>query len=371
MKRYRKSVLFLVLCVISVVSPLLGTAFAQESSDRGITVSPVKYEFSGEPGEVLEGTVKYYNSTGSEKDLYLKAFNFEPLGETGFPGFSNDLYPDNASLKDWIVLETSHIVVEHITEERAHPTIVNFTVHIPEDAAPGGHYAGIIQRLKPFDQVDELEGSGLVISPESACLIILNVEGAVTREGYSEQFFVADPYAAEKKPVKLFEYPPVEFIARVRNSGNTHFKPQGNVFLYRGDKKIADFKVNEDEGNVLRESIRRFEVDTWGTDEAFITRVAVKDDDGEPVLDDEGNVKTKIKINWDKLSHIPIGKYEAKLALVYDGEEGKELIQDSVTFWIIPWKIILIILLIIIIYISIVIDRNRRKKNKGKKKDKK
>jgi hypothetical protein len=347
-------------------------AKAQVSEDMGITISPVKYEYDAEPGEVITGKLKFFNVTNSPKTIYLRTLNFVPIGETGYPGFiseEEDDYPYEESLKDWIELEVDQLKVDPVTDDRNIPEIMTFQIKVPENAAAGGHYAGIVESLKPKDQQTELEGSGMVITPESACLIILNVRGEVTRKASSEQFYVTDPFKKEKKPMKLFEYPPVMFVSRVRNQGNTHIKPQGNVFLYKGDKQIATFKINESEGNVLKDSVRRFEMDQWGNN-AFITREAVKDEEGKFVEDDEGNIKTKLKFNWDGITKFAIGKYEARLALVYDGEEGKQVVRDSVTFWIIPWKLILLVILIVVVWVSIKIDQRRRKKGKKKSKRK-
>jgi len=348
---------------------VVGSVSAQQvSEDMGITISPVKYEFSGAPGEVIKAEVKFFNVTKTKKDLYLRTLNFEPIGETGFPAFiENDNLPFEASLRQWIVLEEDHVVVDPVEPDRSIPSIVKFQIEIPENAVAGGHYAGIIQSQREPGEDVEIETSGMVISPESACLIILNVDGDVIRKGSSEQFYVTDPFMQDKKPVKLFEYPPVQFVARIRNDGNTHFKPQGNIFLYRGDKQIASIIINEDEGNVLKDSIRKFEEGLWGEPEdTFISRVEVLDDSGEPVRDDDGNIKTKITLNWNKLTNIAFGKYEAKLAVVFDGENGKEVVKDSVTFWVIPWKLLLLILAIVIVLVSIWIDKNRKKK-KAKK----
>lgn len=369
MKKMKSKVVLVIAMVSLITAVLLNPVFAQQvSEDMGITISPVKYEFSGAPGEVIKAEVKFFNVTRTRKDLYLRTLNFEPIGETGFPAFmEKDDLPFVASLKQWIVLENDQVQVDPVEPDRSIPAIVKFRIEIPENAAAGGHYAGIIQSQKEPGEETEIIGSGMVISPESACLIILNVDGDVVRRGSSEQFYVTDPFSNNKKPMKLFEYPPVLFMARIRNDGNTHFKPQGNIFLYRGDKQIATIRINEDEGNILKDSIRLFEEDIWGSPEdTFISRVEVLDDEGKVVRDDDGNIATKINLNWNRLTNIAFGKYEAKLAVVFDGENGKEVIKDSVTFWIIPWKLLLVLLAIIMILVAIWLDKSRKKKKRRK-----
>lgn len=345
-------------------------AYSQDIAiDKGVTVSPVRYEFIGEPGEIFTGQVKYYNNTSEDKTLYLRTQNFEPMDETGNPRFIEDEMPFNSSLMDWIALDTYEIFVENIDEEQAKPTIINFTLEIPSDATPGGHYAGIIQSSKPpnTDTTDQ-ESTGPVVVPESACIILVTVAGDVNAEGSSKEFWVTDPFKKEQDSQKIYEYFPTKFISRIKNSGNVHFKPQGNIMVYRGETLVGTLPFNEEEGNILRESIRRFESESWGEDVFFFYRVE-KTEDGEVVTDEDGNTKTKLKFDFSNWKKIPIGKFEAKLVAVYDGEGGKKVINDSVTFWVIPWKLILLMFVILFIIAMIVLNRSKNKATKkGKKK---
>jgi len=335
---------------------------AQElSEDIGISLSPVKFEFEGAPGDILEGEIKYYNYTSTEKIIYLRNYNFESIGESNVPAFIySGLEPYNTTLKDWIKLDQTEIIVDPVEPVRIHPTIVKFQIEIPEDASPGGYYAAVIQSQRSLS-TEELKSSGTVISPESACLFILNVTGDVTRLGTSESFYVTNPYDKDKKPLKLFEFPPVQFIARIRNSGNSHFKPQGNIFLYKGKRQIASYQVNEGEGAILRDSVRMFEEEVWGED-TFLLREPKMDENGEQILDKKGNVKTTLKINWDKLSKIPFGKYRAKLSLVYDNNNQKKTIEDEIVFWIIPWRFLLVIITLICGIIGLYLYKKSREK---------
>jgi hypothetical protein len=367
-KNFTKKAIFWALSIILIFSLYTKKDYGQQLQDKGIIISPVKYEYDVNPGDVIKGTVKLYNLTSSMKTLYLKTLNFEPLGETGYPAFKfEDDLPYNSSLKMWIQLETTQVDVQPSTPEYYVPKQVNFTINVPEDATPGGHYAGIIQSLFPPDY--KPEDKNLVLSPESACLIIVNVRGDVKRLGNIEQFYVTDPFLINKKPITFFEYAPVQFIVRVRNYGNTHFKPQGNIILYKGKKQIATFQVNEKEGNVLKESIRKFEEDTWGENNLFY-REPIVDKNGSFVTDEKGNVKTKLKFDISKIKNIPIGKYTANIILTYDDNGVKKQMTSSTSFWIIPWKIILIIIAILLMLIAIFVVQKKIRKSVKERKSK-
>lgn len=374
--RKRLSVYFLTLLLtVPIIANFLiySQVHAQQvAEDKGITVSPIKYEIEALPGETVEQEVKFFNTTKSEKTLYLDVVNFEPIGESGYPApVYDDELPYESSLKMWVELEQTEITVQPVTPVENIATIVKFKINIPQNATPGGHYAMIKQSLKPPGQdVTQLEGSGLAFSPESAALVILNVVGEDTRVGQSEQFFATNPFLNEsnRNPITMFETPPVLFVARIKNDGNSHFKPQGNIFLYRGSKQVATLPLNEVEGNVLGNSIRRFEEGPWGED-TFIYRTAKLDEDGNVVKDDKGNVQSRIKLNWSKLPNIPFGKYKAKLAAVYDDNGVKKTIEDEVTFWVIPWKLLLVVILLIVVIIGFFVYKRWSKRGTKKYQD--
>jgi hypothetical protein len=57
---------------------------------------------------------------------------------------------------------------------------------------------------------------------------------------------------------RLFPGESLDFTVRVKNTGNTHIKPQGVIEVFKGDVKVDEVLVNPDGGNVLPNSIRKF-----------------------------------------------------------------------------------------------------------------
>ena len=254
---------------VALFSIMLTTTHAQQvASDTVISVSPVKFELHGDPGETVEGEIKYYNFTDTEKTIYLRSRNFEPQGESATPTIINeDDLPYNLSLRQWIELDNTELKLTSVTPENAIPTIAKFKITIPNDAAPGGYYAAVLQSFEKYgEQQDNPEIGGAVVKPESAALLLLTVNGDTTKIGAIEDFYTVDPYRVEEKPSinlfgnSIYEYPPVKFVARVRNEGNVHFRPLGNIFLYKGDKQQASIQVKKGEGAVLRDSKRKIEM---------------------------------------------------------------------------------------------------------------
>jgi hypothetical protein len=113
----------------------------------------------------------------------------------------------------------------------------------------------------------------------------------------------------------LFESTPIYLFERIRNNGNIHEQPTGQLTITdMFGKKVAVVNVNIETKNVLPNSIRRFE-------QKFDKSVI-----GNKML---------------------FGKYDVKMKLSY-GSDAK-ILTSSFSFWVIPYRLIGIVLLIIIV----------------------
>jgi hypothetical protein len=61
-----------------------------------------------------------------------------------------------------------------------------------------------------------------------------------------------------------------------------------------------------------------------------------------------------LQINWNKLTSFRIGRYTANLLLVYDNGTRDVPMQSTITFWILPWKVILGMLATVVIVFFVV-----------------
>jgi hypothetical protein len=107
-----------------------------------------------------------------------------------------------------------------------------------------------------------------------------------------------------KKTTNFFEYGPIDFLVRVKNEGSVHEKVKGSIEVksWTG-KKVASVAVNENGGNVLPDSVRRF-TQSLPQKQLF-------------------------------------GHYSAALTMNYSN--GKTL-KSTIGFWVIPWKLLLLAL---------------------------
>jgi hypothetical protein len=300
------------LAALSLVAILLvtGSASAQRNA-AGITVTPVKDEFTVNPGSTVVRTVRVINPISQTITLYPRVMDFTTDNDKGQPVFYTP--KDRTStyaLSQWVTFSKPFIRIAPNEEERFEVTIT-----APVNAEPGGHYGAILfstEEPKLEEDVSQVGVVGLV-----GTLLLATVPGDITEKLLLEDF---------DAPVFLIR-PPANFSVRISNVGNIHSKPVGEIKIRNWSGNVVQtLKVNEGNSNVLPESKRRFD-NTW-------------------------------QFDWKT-----IGQFTASLALAYGSPEQQ--LAASRTFIVIPlWLIIAIIALILIITSLIVSRRLKRAKLK-------
>jgi len=226
--------------------------------------------------------------------------DFTAVGESGGV-VVQDQENDSFSLAKWVTMSESEF-----TLLPAEQKIIDFTINVPVEGEPGGHYGSILAVSSPPDVIS---GGGSGISQKVGSLLLLSVAGEASENLIVKEFLVG----------KFFEKPPVDFILRFANNGTVHVRPRGFVSITNmfGRKEVD---IPFPQKNVLPNSIR------------------------------------KLDVRWDP--PLAIGKYTATLVANY-GTENTPLAM-VVSFWIFPWKMALVILLVLIIIITILIRSRRR-----------
>jgi hypothetical protein len=139
-------------------------------------------------------------------------------------------------------------------------------------------------------------------------------------------------------PQKIYEFLPVAFTIKLKNSGNVHVIPKGNIFIDHFDetKDVAILPVNDLNGNVLPDSNRIFESD-W-TDGFPVYQQKMNGD--KVATDKNGKEITELKWDFSQVPKLRWGKYTANLLLVYDDGTHDVPIEGKLTFWVIPWRLL-------------------------------
>lgn len=275
-------------------------SFAQEGR-VGINISPLTFELTANPGDVLVNTLKVFNPTDSTIAIKMEGEDFAPTGEMG-QVVIEPAETETYSLKKWITSQPTTFTLG--PRERK---FVEFTINVPIDAEPGGHYGSVLASTVGVVG----EGiTGTAVAQKVGSLVLLTVSGEVTESLTIEEFTAPS----------FVEHGPVPFVIRFENTGTIHVRPKGFVTItdWRGEK-VAD--VEFPQKNVIPEAIRR------------------------------------IDASWDK--KWLFGRYTATLVGIY-GTENLPLSPEVVVFWAFPWKIALAIFLILMIVITYFVKTRRR-----------
>lgn len=274
----------------------VGLIFAQQvfGQTASIGISPLTFEFTGNQGEVFENYLKVYNpSSDNGIGVKMTVEDIAPSGEQGFV-VVEPAETESYSLARWIKTEPEDFDLKPGEEK-----LVKFTITIPENAEPGGHYGTVVAGIK----VSSGPGiTGAAIVQRVGALVLLTVPGEM-KEILEVKEFSAPGYS---------EYGPIPFTVKFENTGTVHIKPSALVSItdWRG-KKIAvlDFPSR----NVLPTAVRKF-------DASFTKK-------------------------W-----LFGGKYTATLTGSY-GSSNRLLTPTVITFWVFPWKLGLLGLFFIFLFI--------------------
>lgn len=290
---------------LSAIASLAMPSVASAATAQSFQISPPTANYAADPGSSSRGIIKVTNLTDTPISLKVGRQNFAAKGEEGeieLIDNANPLY----SLAPWFtIVEQTLDVPARATKE------VHYSVAIPADAEPGGRYGSILFSSVPPKLPSGV--SGATVQQNIAAIVFERINGKA-----NEQLEVAS-FEAEQK---FSEYGPVKLLTRVRNTGNVHEKPTGQIVI----KNMLGLKVGTiplDEHFVIPGSVRRLH-NQWPT-----------------------SSKTAVMF----------GQYSAELNATY--ADGKKL-TASTTFTVLPWKILIGILVALIVF-TLIIWRGRKR----------
>jgi hypothetical protein len=184
------------------------------------------------------------------------------------------------------------------------------TVNVPLNAESGGHYGVLRFSSTPPEE----DGGKVSVGASTGMLFLIRVSGEITESAKVASFTTAS--TVDDKQSSFFEKAPLKFVTRIKNDGNVHLKPTGQIDVYdMFGGVVTTIKVNEVKANVLPDSIRRFD--------------------------------TTLDNGW------MFGYYTANVTLGY-GTQG-QVVTGTTSFWVIPYKIVAVALLVLITLVFILV----------------
>lgn len=305
----------LVFTVTILSIALTSTVAAQSNGEFSLQVSPSPLITTMKPGQISDLELTIRNSGTSTENLKIEPRSFTFNDSDGSVAL-NDTAP--AGVADWIRFSdpTFRIEAGGVFAQKIH-------ISLPKDSGFSYSFALVVSRQ---NGPQPTEGARL-IKASIAVFTLINVD----RPGATRKLDVVD-LESDKQ---IYEYLPAHIKVRFKNTGNSIVQPYGNIFIQRSatsSTPITTLPVNENKGYILPGSTRTLET-TWGS--------------GFPVIKTNANGTTEEVWDWSKIADFRFGRYTAKLVGVYN-DGGRDVpIEGELTFWVLPWKIILGALVIV------------------------
>jgi hypothetical protein len=284
----------LVLVWLAALAATPSSASAQATREAlSLTVAPPLYQISAVPGETWSSTISIVNSNPYPLTVYLEPHGFEAQDEFGRPRIlSREDERAARTLPQWITLTQEPVTIPAGGTER-----VPFSVVVPEDAPPGGHYASIVVATEP----PEAEAGGQVtISSSVASLVLLSVAGDVREAGVIREFSTEDLWHQEAE---------AQLLMRFQNTGNVHLRPQGVITIenmWGQERGRIDLNQATNFGNVLPGTTRRFSFTWRGQEDVF-----------------------------------DFGRYAAIASISFGSDGARQSVTRETHFWVVPlWDVV-------------------------------
>ncbi|MEO6513260.1 MAG: hypothetical protein ABIR37_01115 [Candidatus Saccharimonadales bacterium] len=315
MKRNRIiAALFACLLLTLSVTALSPRAYAANEFSLQVTPSPLVTTVK--PGVFKEVDLKIRNASSATEQLKIEARSFTFDSKSGDVKLRDTISPDIAP---WLSFSAATFSVkpgEWYTQK--------VRINLPKESGFSYSFALLISRQ---NNPSPTEG-GRLLKGSVAVFSLVNVD----RPGATRKLEVPSFKASHG----IYEFLPASFNLEFKNAGNTIVQPYGNVYIQRSSKDknpITTLPVNETRAYILPGSSRTLE-SSWN--------------DGFPAFqttpNSNGGSSQKLAWNFEHISHFRIGRYTAKLVAVYNDGQRDVPIEAEVSFWVIPWKTIILII---------------------------
>jgi hypothetical protein len=299
-----------VLFVINTQSVL-----AANTNDPGLAleVSPSPIVLTLKPGESKTVDVRIFNAGAKTETLKIVLQTFTTNKNNSQVNLDDRLPPE---VKDWIRFAKPVFTVkpgERITQQ--------VSINVPETAGFSYNFAMVISR----QTAPKAPAGQSTVVGSVAIFTLLNID----RPGAIKKLTVKSFTSAKK----YYEYLPAELTLKLSNEGNSLILPAGNAFIQRtanSNDPETVLSVNPKSLYLLPGITREYPIQ-W--------------DDGLPVYVAQvaaANAPAERKLEWNwRNSKFRIGRYVARVVVIYNDGQRDVPVEAQVSFWVIPWKIIL------------------------------
>jgi hypothetical protein len=319
--------------ILGVIVMITSSRASAASPSFNLTTSPLPVSLSTLPGKTVTAPIRVQNTGTQAVRIKVTLMKFSAFGSSGQPQILTP-QPKDEFIKWASFSQTSFIAQPNVFNT------VTMTIKVPQQAAFGYYYAVVFNQDSSNDPTPAATRQNKV-NGAVATLLLLDVNAP----GEKRQATVTRFTSAKK----LYQYLPAKFTVQVKNTGNVHIVPTGNIFISRSQKtNLAVLSINKEQGNILPNSSRNFDVE-WS--DGFPV-YQVKRINDQVISDKRGQPIQSLQYNFNHLSKLRIGKYYAHMTLVYNDGKRDVPIEGAVSFWVIPWLPILVLTLVLLLALA-------------------
>ena len=202
MKRFFLGVLAGVLLIAGSGS---GAAYAQTPADAdSITLSPVSRKYSLEAGQTVEDKLTVVNDGKTAYDIAVYSRPYSVTNEAYEPDFTKT--PANADAYGWVKFPKTKYRLE-----AGQSIEVPFSMTVPANAKPGGHYGVVFAETQPDEAA--ANGNAVIRKKRVGAILYATVKGDFITKGQLDSTHI--PFWQPQ--------PPLHAESRATNSGNSDF----------------------------------------------------------------------------------------------------------------------------------------------------
>jgi hypothetical protein len=308
---------------VRAAASVSGTPAAPPPQGFNIITSPLPIKINTTPGSTVQTELRMENQGDQPENIKVGLMKFGATGNNGVPDLFNLSKSDTYA--SWV-----HFSPDEFTAQPGVWTSVKMTINIPSDAGLGYYLAVTFGRA-----AQSASGGQATLKGAVATLVLLNVDNGHEKRQLQLVSFTSNH--------GLYEYLPATFSVKIHNTGNIYDAPIGNIFIERGGKTIDTLDLNAAGGNVLPQSNRVFTVPWQDGFPYFKQRII----NGKPAYTGNGDENDQLIWNFSQASKLRIGRYSAKLLVVYDNGTTDVPVEANLNFWVVPWKLLLLLLVIV------------------------
>ncbi|MFA5532370.1 MAG: hypothetical protein WDA13_02130 [Candidatus Shapirobacteria bacterium] len=274
----------------------------------GTSAIPPRLEITVKPDGTSSQVIKVRNESKEEQTIITEVKDFIVTDNIGTPV----IIETNGDNNRWAASSWIQISPNNVKLKPGETKALTLTVMPPANALPGGHYAMV---LHSPNGISSLSSTGASVKNQVGTLVYITIPGDINQDAKIESF----------EAPKFSEFGPIDFNSTIKNLSDIHIQPVGaiNVKNWLG-WKTAQINLNPENNNIFPYTTRDF--------------------------------NTTLNKKW------LFGRYQATLQASYGSNNG--LVNSTISFWVIPWRLLILIGVAIAIIVILILIKKKQPKNK-------